>query len=101
MSKGRYILITPHGENEPINYGKMKLETAQELVGGYVEVVPLFNKYLGQPCIVLCDEEGKLKGKPVNNRASLEWYKCLGHSVDDMLVGDILVLQGDAMRGWQ
>lgn len=99
-TSGVYIVIAPDGEKEPVNTNKVSLEQAQALVGGYVEVVPGFNKYLGNPCVVLCDEEGKLKGKPYNNRATGEWHKCTG-AHDVVLVGNILVLQGSAMNGWR
>lgn len=100
MSNGAYVLIKPSGEDEPVPMKRMSLNMAQELVGGFVQVVPMFNKYLGYPCVVLCDEEGKIKGKDVNNRATLEWYKCTGPS-GDVLVGNILVLQGSAMNDWR
>jgi hypothetical protein len=49
---------------------------------------------------VLCDEEGKLRQKPHNNRATLEWYKSAGpHS--DHLVGPIVVVMGEAKKGWE
>ena len=38
-----------------------ELESFQQLVGGYIETVPLFPSVLA-----ICDEEGKLKGKPFN-----------------------------------
>lgn len=101
MSKdSAYILITPAGEQEPVQIDKLSLEKAQELVGGLVQVVPQFNKYLDQPCVVLCDEEGKLKGKDYNNRATGEWYKALGGAVDDVLVGNVVVIVGKARRSW-
>lgn len=98
---GRYILITPEGEQAPVSTNKVSLEKAQQLVEGYVEVVPLFNKYLGQSCTVLCNEEGKLNGLPRNNRATLEWYKCtVGIDNPDFLVGNVLVLLGRARNDW-
>ena len=39
------------------------LENLQATVGGYIEVFPLTGN-----CTVICDEEGKLKGRPVNCR---------------------------------
>ena len=39
-----------------------KLEALQGLVGGYIEI----GKNLGNGVVVLCDEEGYLKGKPYN-----------------------------------
>lgn len=100
MSDSYYVLIMPSGESEPVPVKKLSLNAAQELVGGLVQIVPMFNRYLSRPCVVLCDEEGKVKGKDRNNRATLEWYKCTG-PIDDILVGNILVLQGSAMNDWR
>ena len=53
-----------------------KLEPMQELVGGYLEKVSLYD-YL----VVLCDEEGRLKGKK---------YNCRLHGID--FVGTIVLV---------
>ena len=37
------------------------LEVLQVTVGGYIEIVPI-----ASDLVVICDEEGKLKGKPYN-----------------------------------
>ena len=37
------------------------LKTLQSIVGGYIEAVPV-----GDGVVVICDEEGRLKGKPYN-----------------------------------
>lgn len=99
MNDGSYVLITPEGEKEPVLTKKLSLEKAQELVGGYVEVVPMFNKYLGKSCVVLCNEEGKIRGLDRNNRATLEWIKCTG-PITDCLVGSVVVIMGAAMKDW-
>lgn len=38
-----------------------ELHVFQEIVGGYIECLPIFDNVL---CV--CDEEGKLKGLPIN-----------------------------------
>ena len=38
-----------------------ELEAMQELVGGYVQQIAI-----NSDLVILCDEEGKLKGKPYN-----------------------------------
>lgn len=38
-----------------------ELELFQQLVGGFIEIFPI-----ASDCVILCDEEGKLKGKPFN-----------------------------------
>lgn len=55
------------------------LARLQELVGGYIEILPFGN------WLFVCDEEGKLKGKPLNANATEEarrWF--------DPFVGDVL-----------
>lgn len=44
----------------------------------------------------ICDEEGKLKGKPINEEATAAWYSQLTgkHKWDDVLVGDIAIVYG-------
>ena len=73
------------------------LEEMQKFVGGYIEVVTSADT---NSQIVL-DEEGKLKGKPLNKEAT-EVY--LGEEQDDTsagwdfdyIVGDVMILSGDA-----
>jgi hypothetical protein len=98
--KSQIIIIYPNGEYEVNEMETLDLKTAQKLVGGYVQVVPLFNKFEGMSCVVLCDEEGKLKGYPPNTRATIEWKRCAPQVRDDMLVGNIVVVTGPARRKW-
>ena len=44
------------------------LEELQEMVGGYIEVV-----YAKNGDQIILDEEGRLKGKPINEDASAHW----------------------------
>lgn len=73
-------LIRPDGTVEdvvPKNGKKFKLEESQALVGGYIEFVQPLGRALlrfhGLPpnAIMYVDEEGLLKGLPLNPRASL------------------------------
>jgi len=45
------------------------LDVMQELVGGYIECVP-FN---GNGVVIVCDEEGKIKGKFPNMMVNGDW----------------------------
>lgn len=70
--------------------------------GGYIELVPGFNRYQGKPCVAFCDEDGKRKRLPVNMRATELWYKSVGGPVfdtydgpQDILVGPIVIVTGD------
>lgn len=49
------------------NGEKISLEEAQALVDGYVELV-----HLNDDNILLCDEEGLLKHKPINTLATIQ-----------------------------
>ena len=72
------------------------LDDLQAAVGGSIQLVPLFERYYGKPCAVFCDEEGKLKGLPVNVRATREWYRAMGvTSADDVLCGAVAIVTGD------
>ena len=72
-----------------------KLESLQKLVGGSIEYLPL-------PCgaHAYIDEEGKLKGKPMNSLAThllcKEWN--IGLGAGDFIVGDLVIL-GDDGKG--
>lgn len=54
------ILVKPVGEMPYITDVKDDLDTYQFIVGGYIECVYL------DGCVLVCDEEGKLKHKPIN-----------------------------------
>jgi hypothetical protein len=66
-------------------------------IGGYLELIPYLNNYKGQRCIAYCDEDGKMKGKPLNITACNLWDAALkGRSrAGDFLVGTIVILTGD------
>jgi len=72
---------------------KPTLEKMQEFVGGYIQIIT--NK-AGDQFII--DEEGRLKGKPVNPDASEMWLGPDWNPENDFrcLVGDVMVLQGKA-----
>lgn len=69
-----------------------RLDELQAAVGGYIEVVPHFNFFNGRPCAAVCDEEGKLKGKPINEEATIAWRAQT--NTTDVLVGDIAIVYG-------
>lgn len=87
------------------------LPMLQEAVGGYVEVVPYFTGFPDetgalQPCVAMCNEEGKLRGLPINQAATELWHQQLRSNPPalgmplagaklDVLVGNVLVIMGD------
>lgn len=79
MNKIRAIRQEPGCEPEIIEI-ENELKPLQEAVGGYIQAVPLG---IGKVAVI-CDEEGRLKGKPFN---------CVCGPVD--FVGTILVVGSD------
>lgn len=64
----------------------LTLENMQRLVGGYIQIVPSAS---GKSLFV-CDEEGKLKGKDVNVRATYIGKIFGAIRKDDLFVGDVI-----------
>lgn len=73
-------------EVQPKNGEKISLEEAQVLVDGYVELI-----HLDGDNILLCDEEGLLKNKPINTLATIQ-ARGLGWK-GSYLVGSVLFLK--------
>ena len=96
MSEWKKIM-SEDGNYQTIIYNtpeyKPTLKQMQEFVGGYIQIVE--NKNDDQ---FIIDEEGRLKGKPVNPDASEMWLGEHWSEDDDFknLVGDVMVLQGES-----
>jgi hypothetical protein len=97
---GKITIIYQNGETISAPCSSLPLEKLQSMVGGYIESVPHFRSYEGEKCIAFCDEEGKLKGRQINLTATNLWHDqvpaIVGH---DVLVGDILIVQGADLLG--
>ena len=74
----------PHEDVRPANPKGFTLTELQTLVGGYIELAPANDADF----LLVIDEEGKLKNKPVNEDATL-LYK---HGWHDSIVGDVLYM---------
>ena len=70
------ILLPVEGKAKIIEIDN-ELEALQKAVGGYIETVTI-----AKDCCLVVDEEGLLKGKPLNHTAS---------RLGGPLVGDVLV----------
>ncbi len=82
----------PVGEEiRPANGTNFALQEAQDLVGGLIEVFPL-----GDGRIMICNEEGKLEGLPVNVEATILWRRTYGPV--DTIVGDVFVCKNSELR---
>ena len=67
------------------------LSQMQAAVGGYIEVLGL-----NAGVSMVLDEEGKLKGRPLNNIAvRLTQHYAVGLRPGDMIVGDVLLIGND------
>lgn len=72
------IVVKNIGKQAEIVEIKNELKPLQQIVGGYIEVLPLSNEIL-----MVCNEEGKLKDLPVNFKLNIN-----GHT--DFIVGNVL-----------
>ena len=84
------VLYESDGTSRPISPedGKtFSLKEVQEMVGGYVQMIPLSTDR-----IMLINEEGKLLGLPRNDMATLVAVLVLGEG--DFIVGNALVCDG-------
>lgn len=68
--------------------GDARLEALQGIVGGYIEHVAL-----NGTTSMYFDEEGKIKGKPVNRMATKLARKALGIRFQDVIVGDAVIVK--------
>ena len=87
-------LIRPDGTEDhvtPANGKTFTLEEMQRYVGGYIELMPGV-----APMRMIVDEEGQLKNKPVNVKATaLVFERLKGQKLRYLptIVGDVLVLE--------
>lgn len=95
--QGMMTILRADGTSDCVELRKKpSLEDLQKLVGGFIERVPLWNRYSECPCVVYCNEEGKLQQLSLNEQATIAWYKAMNvDEADDALVGDVVILQGD------
>ena len=66
---------------------KPTLEEMQKFVGGYIEVV-----YLNDEQVMIIDEEGKVKGKPINPEATIRATRNNAIFNNDWIAGDVLIM---------
>lgn len=78
-------------ETTPRNGNDFELDELQAIVGGYIEVVNLRDGRL-----IVMDEEGKLKGKERNNKATDIFQAAM--PTHDFVVGDVLVCDVDEIK---
>ena len=93
--QGKVIVITVDGLERVMEYSRaLNVEDLQQAVAGYFRTVPFFEHYKGEPCVVMCNEEGERHNLPMNFKASKHWFAQQA-LFSTMLVGDVAVVQGD------
>jgi hypothetical protein len=71
------------------------LEQLRDGVGGDIELVPFFNKFMNRECVTFCNAYGKMNGLAFNATAQIFWSQAYGKRIyEDHLVGDILIIVG-------
>jgi hypothetical protein len=103
MTGEGFIYHPGRGEPERFAFaGKPDLdEMRAKIGGGYIQVVPKWQQLPdGRKCVAFCDEDGRMKGLPVNDAATALWHDELkrgGLSGEfDVLRGPVLCVSGDA-----
>jgi hypothetical protein len=91
------VIVIPADEAQAIRSRETDdqptLQQLQDIVDGYIEIVPGWADYMGKPCVVYCNEDGKARGLSVNRRATAIWWQKLGGGqYDDVLCGDIVLV---------
>jgi hypothetical protein len=88
--KVRAVLI-PADKDKPVTpINVSDLPTMQALVGGYIEAVGRGLDWVGY-----ADEDGKIKNKPYNPRATHAMAFMSGHNPNDPIAGDVIVVGVD------
>jgi len=92
MNNKKAILIKVDGTVTDITTNKKPtLEELQKLVGGFIEVVRDI-PYEGRQAVMIVDEEGHCKYKPLNDKAS-KLYQA-NHKTTHPIAGDVVILLG-------
>jgi hypothetical protein len=85
----RAVVYLADGNIRPLGH-RPTLKEAQEIVGGYIELVPV-----GHRTTLVVDEMGRLKNKPRNRVATNIYHQ--GNQLGSIdIVGDVIIL-----RGWR
>jgi hypothetical protein len=104
--RGALLVFQPHSVPQVREFSQPPtLKEVQAVVGGDLQLVPGFRtiRYgaLVMDCFALCNANGKHKGLPMNDLATIAWKEALRRAVDpevmptDPLVGTVAVLFGD------
>jgi len=81
-----------NGTVEDLDFGP-KLDELQKAVGGYIELVRLNN---GRGMYI--NEEGKIEGLPMNDKATKLAHEHKAIFENDVIVGDAVLMSPEEMR---
>jgi len=88
--KNSAIVVNVDGRKVNLGY-RPGLIVAQRIVGGYIELVKARSSKTGKVVTLVVNEEGKLRGLPVNRTITAEY----GPSIyKGYVVGNVIVLTG-------
>lgn len=90
MMAGINSVINTDGTTTPLPDGELSLEFMQEVVGGYIEIVPI-----GSNLYIVCNEEGKLIELPPNPTATII---CMAFGFCDDIVGNVIICTRDKIK---
>ena len=90
-------IVIPHDADEPLVERKFdNLTDYQQAVGGYIEPAYIENPRM----TIFANEEGKVYGLPVNERATCLWWLLSPEARSrDILVGNIVLIGSKRGRG--
>lgn len=97
MSKIRAIIKRPDEQYGHVTNISNTLENLQRTVGGYIETVTIFGPRDGESFVIICDEEGRLKGKNPNCQVPSSFPR-KPHGFAETLIdfyGDIVIVGVD------
>ena len=90
------IIMKPNLAPEFSRRRSITFEEIQDIVGGYIEIVPKFTTYgKDAKCLVFCNEDGRVLGLPKNDRATAAWgISWEGWTPQHFLVGTVVIVCG-------
>jgi hypothetical protein len=72
------------------------LAQLRKAVGGSIEAVPYWERWQDRQAVAFCNEEGKLEGLPINDRATMFWNLATSPwRTDDCLAGNVIIIATD------
>ena len=104
--KVKVIIKRPDEEYGHVCHISHKLKNLQKTVEGYIEIVPITKSPDGKPIMLICNEEGKIRGlkpnmriiKPIINYKDKDEIINLKHNMhigSDVIVGTIIICSAE------